>query len=94
MLCYKDMCFCPFFDECEHGRDCYRAMTMDVIEKADECGLGIDRFLFKPDCFAERICCDPKDQIKDIEYGGLEAGRLEVESKREAPEGSKTQRGS
>lgn len=30
MMCYLDMTFCPFWSECKHGDDCYRALTEEV----------------------------------------------------------------
>jgi hypothetical protein len=34
MLCYKDKTFCPFWEQCEDGKDCNRALIETVKEEA------------------------------------------------------------
>lgn len=53
-MCYRDMTFCPFWKECKEGDTCFRSMTEDVINKANDIGLGISQFMEHPDCFKER----------------------------------------
>ena len=56
MICYKDMCFCPFWEECVEGKECHRALTEDVREGAKEWmgeNAPISMFADKPDCFRE-----------------------------------------
>ena len=57
MICYKDMTFCTFYDECEKGETCDRALTDGVKEGAEDWygskGAPICRYLDKPKCFKE-----------------------------------------
>lgn len=34
MICYKDMTFCSFYKVCKKGKECDRALTKEVREKA------------------------------------------------------------
>ena len=61
MICYRDMTFCPFWDECKDGKECFRALTNEVWNKAHK-WWGLDKskddipiclFTEKPDCFKE-----------------------------------------
>ena len=36
MICYRDMTFCTYYTSCTHGNTCNRALTPEVIKKADE----------------------------------------------------------
>ena len=74
MLCYKDMCFCPFYEDCRGGESCDRALTMDVMEDAECRDLLISRFAAKPECFLERVYCEREDQIEDGEETSEERG--------------------
>ena len=49
MICYKDMTFCHSWNSCKKGDDCPRAITDDVLVKAEEVGL--------PLCIAEEFDC-------------------------------------
>lgn len=58
MICYKDKTFCNFYKECKIGKNCARAFTDIVEEKAkiwsktytpDE--MLVCFFVDKPDCF-------------------------------------------
>lgn len=51
MLCYKDMTFCGFFDECEDGKDCHRALTEEIQTDAAQFILQVCQFTDKPECF-------------------------------------------
>lgn len=50
-MTYKDMTFCKFYKECKNGDSCRRALTDEVVRKADELELMISRFVNKPKCF-------------------------------------------
>lgn len=51
MICYQDRTWCPYWDECEDGLTCHRAMTPNVISRAEMFGLPVSRYGSKPDCF-------------------------------------------
>jgi len=50
MLCYRDMTFCPFWEDCKEGEGCFRALTSDVKASAIKFGLGTSQFLEPPEC--------------------------------------------
>jgi len=54
VICYRDMTFCPFSDDCEDGNECPRAITVDVQEGAERHNLPLSRFVSEPDCFKEK----------------------------------------
>ena len=54
MMCYKDKQFCQFWEKCEHGDTCPRAITEDVKKKAMEMNLPIDMNKVEPNCFIEK----------------------------------------
>ena len=52
MLCYKDMTFCSYWEECgEKPCPAGRELTDEVKEKAGD--FAIARFMNKPECFRE-----------------------------------------
>ena len=62
MICYKDMTFCSFWEECKEGKSCPRALTEKVEIEADRWwlsfhgstiknGAPICQFVKKPECF-------------------------------------------
>ncbi len=68
MICYRDMMFCTYYTSCAHGNTCNRALTPEVIKRADEWWNGgdddeeddedmgevpIDKFPEKPECFVD-----------------------------------------
>ena len=53
MLGYKDKTFCPFYESCEHGEGCSRALTDEVRKAAAEFGLGVYEWAGKPKCHEE-----------------------------------------
>ncbi|MCK5236492.1 MAG: hypothetical protein KAR06_05840 [Deltaproteobacteria bacterium] len=55
MMCYRDMTFCEFYKECSDGEGCYRALTEEVIKKAEAWmkDAPICTFVDKPKCFKE-----------------------------------------
>jgi hypothetical protein len=61
MLCYRDMCFCPFYDGCKEGGECDRALTDEVKGNAKLSGLPIDIFTSKPSCFVPCIAQPTRD---------------------------------
>ncbi len=58
MICYKDMTFCSFYENCKEGYRCFRAKTPQVIKEAIDCDLGVCQFTQEPVCF---------EKIKGIE---------------------------
>jgi len=58
MICYRDMTFCSFWEECSQEahqqKGCGRALTPEVEQRAEEMKLPISQFMEKPDCFKER----------------------------------------
>jgi len=57
MMCYKDMTFCPYHEDCSTGEDCDRALTPKVIESAEKWmkNAPICQYADKPKCFKEAI---------------------------------------
>ena len=54
MICYKDMTFCPFHEECKLGVMCPRRYSTDVQEKVKESGMCVSLFADKPNCFESK----------------------------------------
>lgn len=57
MMCYLDMTFCPFWEDCAKASDCRRPLTPEVRERAAAWAKrsGMDRALIStfagiPDC--------------------------------------------
>ena len=62
MIGYKDMTFCPFYETCENGSTCHRALTQEVKDGAQKWwGVNNDApiwiFSSEPDCH-EKITHD------------------------------------
>jgi len=57
MMCYKDMTFCSYHEDCSTGEDCDRALTPKVIESAEKWmkNAPICQYADKPKCFKEAI---------------------------------------
>lgn len=55
MMSYRDMTFCPFYDECAFGDVCPRALTEDVRKGSNIMGLPLAMFIDKPECFKEVV---------------------------------------
>lgn len=51
VLCYHDMTFCRFWEECSDGKECGRRLTEGVIQDSNRLGLLICQFSEKPRCF-------------------------------------------
>ena len=53
MLCYGDMTFCSYYEDCAKT-DCPRALTDDIQYKAQAHGLPICQFVDKPLCWRDK----------------------------------------
>ena len=53
MICYKDKTFCEYYKNCD-AIDCDRALTEEVVQKAEAVGLPISMFIEKPVCFCDK----------------------------------------
>jgi hypothetical protein len=55
MMCYKDMTFCPFWEDCASAKGCSRPLTPEVRIQADmwwgKAGAPICTYADKPDCW-------------------------------------------
>ena len=51
MNCYKGKCFCIYYVSCKNGRECDRALTLEVLQDASKTELSIDRYTSKPECY-------------------------------------------
>lgn len=54
MICYRDMTFCPYHEDCAEAKNCSRPLTEDVRERADRIGLPIAQFQVKPGCWEQK----------------------------------------
>ena len=58
MICYRDMTFCTFWEECSRSEECHRPLTKEVREAAEKWWGGPDYpiccFVEVPDCFEEK----------------------------------------
>lgn len=54
-MCYKDMTFCTFYEDCANATDCHRPLTPEVREAAakwwGDDDYPIARFMEKPRCW-------------------------------------------
>jgi hypothetical protein len=52
MICYKDITFCTFYEDCKDAKECHRALTPEVIKQANEWMKNppIATFMEKPEC--------------------------------------------
>jgi len=57
MIGYKDITYCPFWNECSGGKECPRALTKEVMEAATKWwgseDAPISMYMDKPHCFKE-----------------------------------------
>ena len=57
MICFRDMTFCPFHEECTDGTECPRALTEQVESLAVEWwgsnSAPIAQFSERPHCFSK-----------------------------------------
>ena len=56
MICYRDMTFCPYWEQCESGPSCERRLTGEVVEKAQALGLPICTWYDKEDPYWRPDC--------------------------------------
>ena len=60
MMGYRDMTFCPFWEDCANAKDCHRPLTPSVVAKArawwgEENGEPpIVQFADMPDCHSSK----------------------------------------
>ncbi len=59
MICFRDMTFCPFYDDCALASQCHRPLTPEVVAAAHK-WWGSDKapiaqFVDKPKCHTVRI---------------------------------------
>jgi len=54
MMCYRDITYCGFYEDCANGGPCPRALTQEVLNYAEKYGFWISQFIHKPRCFAEK----------------------------------------
>lgn len=71
MLSYRDMTFCPHYEDCAHASKCPRPLTPQVRMDAAKWwgdtngdGAPISVFAFAPDCH------EPRDLIAHAKTGG------------------------
>jgi len=74
MICYRDMTFCPFHNDCLSGKDCPRSLTEEVRRGA-EAWWGKDDapicvYADKPWCFEAKFV-PTGDQIVDDTGGAI-----------------------
>jgi hypothetical protein len=51
MITYRDMTFCSYWDKCQRGNDCPRALTNNVAEEASKAEMNVCVFVTLPNCF-------------------------------------------
>lgn len=58
MMCYLDMTFCEFYNQCEVGERCPRALTPEIQDNAERWygkpNPPFCLFMDKPKCFQEK----------------------------------------
>ena len=58
MICYRDMTFCTYYEDCENAKDCHRPLTPEVYEAAVRWWGGVDapisQFSDKPGCWVKK----------------------------------------
>lgn len=67
MICYKDMTFCPFFEDCAKAKDCHRPLYEYHRVNAAEIGLPITHYASKPDCHEKNHNADVGEMGGDDE---------------------------
>jgi hypothetical protein len=68
MICYRDMTFCKFYEDCKHNGNCGRELTPEIISRAANAGLWISQFAQKPDCW------DRREPMKDFLGNEIQIG--------------------
>ena len=72
---YMNKTFCPFYEECENGEECKRALTPDIRIEAEREGAEVEEYDTEPVCF-EAWAVDEDDmydswydyELEDEEY--------------------------
>ena len=54
MIVYRDRCFCGYWEDCEHGNACTRALTAEVEARAKAVHMEISQFASEPDCLVKK----------------------------------------
>jgi len=58
MICYRDRTYCPFYEGCAKGQECYMALTPQVREAAIKWWGSEDapicQYVNKPECFTTK----------------------------------------
>jgi hypothetical protein len=58
MMCFRDMTFCEFFEDCANAKDCHRPLTQEVKDAAARWWKSKDApiatFVSKPECHEEK----------------------------------------
>ena len=58
MICFRDMTFCPFYEDCAKAKDCNRPLTEEVERQAFEWwgsdDAPIAQWTEKPDCHVKK----------------------------------------
>ena len=63
MICYRDMTFCPFYEDCKQRVQCARPLTPEVIADAVNWWGTAD---FPVSVFAEKPSChDPDSAVAE-----------------------------
>ena len=67
MLCYRDMTFCTFYEDCKQAEKCPRPLTPEVIKQAAEWwgrdDAPIAQFVDKPNCW---VSSEPAGSMKYV----------------------------
>jgi len=51
MIHYKDMTFCPFYNNCQNANSCHRHLTPQIQQLAIKAKLPISQFAKPPNCY-------------------------------------------
>ena len=54
-MTYKDMTFCPFWENCSKAKDCHRPLTDQVVRAAIKHNLPVSEYAERPKCHVLRI---------------------------------------
>lgn len=71
MMCYKDMTFCAYHEDCRLGKDCPRALTKEVEDGAEKWWGSKDApicmYLDIPHCFeAKHTVVNPSVDVEGV----------------------------
>ena len=58
MMCYKDMTFCTYYEDCSKSNECLKPFTREVLRQAMNWWGGVNApimtFAEKPECWEEK----------------------------------------